>query len=348
MCPRAYWWGQIRLAPASIPVEKTGDGMVRHASFLGLREDEPAEDVVAEKTPATTESAPGAPPFGVAITHPDRVIFDGDGRTKADLAAYYAAMAEPMLRWLAARPVSLVRCPQGRARHCFFQKHHSGAFGGKVDHVAIREKDGGTADYLVVNDGEALLTCVQMNSIEFHGWGAPAADVEHPDRLVFDLDPEEGLDFAEVRHGALQLRDLLGEMGLATFPMATGGKGVHVIASLDGSADWGAVKDFAARFARAVAEAHPTRFTANMRKAERKGRIFLDWLRNERGATAVMPYSARAREVSSVAAPIGWDELADLKDARPFHIDDAAELVARARSRELRDWCRKPQRLPGI
>lgn len=345
---RGVRWVTPRLVAEVAFAEMTGDGMVRHASFLGLREDKPAEDVVVEKAPATRESAPDVPPFGVAITHPDRVIFDCDGRTKGDLAAYYAVMAGPMLRWLAGRPVSLVRCPQGRARHCFFQKHDSGAFGGKVDHVAIREKDGGTADYLVVNDGEALLTCVQMNSIEFHGWGAPAANVEHPDRLVFDLDPEEGLDFAEVRHGALQLRDLLGEMGLATFPMATGGKGVHVIASLDGSADWGAVKDFASRFARAVAEAHPKRFTANMRKAERKGRIFLDWLRNERGATAVMPYSARAREVSAVAAPITWDELAELKDARPFHIDDAAELVARARGKELRDWCRIAQPLPRI
>ena len=154
-----------------------------------------------------------------------------------------------------------------------------GNFGGKVGHVAIREKKGGTEDYLAVNDGIGLLTCVQMGTIEFHGWGAPAHDVEHPDRMVFDLDPEEGLDFAEVRRAAQQLRDLLGEMGLASFPMASGGKGVHVVVPLDGKADWPKVKDFASRFSRAVAEAHPKRFTANMRKTERKNRIFLDWLR---------------------------------------------------------------------
>lgn len=343
---RGVIWVRPQLVAEVAFAEMTGDGMVRHASFLGLREDKPAEDVVVEIARTEGQQEQSNQPFGVAISHADRVIFDADGQTKGDLAAYYETIAPIMLHWLAGRPASLVRCPQGRARHCFFQKHDSGAFGGKVDHVAIREKDGGTADYLVVNDGEALLTCVQMNSIEFHGWGAPASNIEHPDRLVFDLDPEEGLDFAEVRRGAMQIRDLLAEMGLATFPMATGGKGIHVIASLDGSAGWERVKDFASRFARAVAEAHPKRFTANMRKAERKDRIFIDWLRNERGATAVMPYSARAREISSVAAPISWDELTELRDARPYRIADAAQLVARSHSSELTDWCRVPQPLP--
>jgi bifunctional non-homologous end joining protein LigD len=343
---RGVVWVTPRLVAEVAFAEMTADAMVRHASFIGLREDKPPEDVVPEVAAKVANSH--SAPFGVVISHPDRVIFSADGRTKGDLAAYYAAMADPMLRWLGDRPVSLVRCPQGRGRQCFFQKHDSGAFGDTVDHVAIREKDGGTADYLVINTGEALLTCVQMGTIEFHGWGAPARDVEHPDRLVFDLDPEEGLDFGEVRSGALQIRDLLGEMGLATFPMATGGKGIHIIAPLDGSADWPQVKDFASRFARAMAEAHPKRFTANMRKAERKGRIFIDWLRNERGATAVMPYSVRSREVAAVASPINWSELAALKDARPYTIDDADRLLARVAGRELKGWCEATQALPPL
>jgi bifunctional non-homologous end joining protein LigD len=166
--------------------------------------------------------------------------------------------------------------------------------------------------------------------------------------MVFDLDPEEGLDFAEVRHAAEQLRDLLGEMGLASVPMASGGKGVHVVVPLDGKADWPAVKDFASRFSRAVADAHPKRFTANMRKAERRNRIFLDWLRNERGATAVLPYSARARDAAWVAVPLTWDELAALKDAHPFSIADADTLLKRATGRDLKGWGEASQTLPDF
>jgi bifunctional non-homologous end joining protein LigD len=345
---RGAHWVTPRLVAEVAFAEFTAEGVLRHASFLGLREDKAAGEVVVERAAKTPRKASDAKPFGVAITHPERIVFPASGETKGDLAAYYAALAEPMLRWLVDRPVSLVRCPQGRGRHCFFQKHDGGNFGGKVGSVAIRDKSGEQEDYLVVGDGTGLLTCVQMGTIEFHGWGSPASDVEHPDRLVFDLDPEEGLDFDQVRRGAMQLRDLLGEMGLQSVPLASGGKGVHVVVPLDGSADWPAVKDFANRFSRAVAQAHPSHFTANMRKSERKDRIFLDWLRNERGATAVLPYSVRARETATVAAPITWDELAELKDARPYSIADAEVLLERATSKALRGWGEAKQALPNF
>jgi bifunctional non-homologous end joining protein LigD len=347
---RGVRWVTPKLVAEVAFAEFTAENVVRHASFLGLREDKAAEEVIAEKPADGASAGPGDEdePFGIAITHPDRVVFSGDGITKGALATYYARLADPLLRWLADRPVSLVRCPQGRGRHCFFQKHDGGSFGDRLDHVRIREKSGKSEDYLVVNTPEALLTCVQMGTIELHGWGAPARDVEHPDRMVFDLDPEEGLDFAEVRRAALQLRDLLGEMGLVSFAMASGGKGVHVVVPLDGKADWPAVKDFASRFSRAVAEAHPKRFTANMRKAERKNRIFLDWLRNERGATAVLPYSVRARETAAVAAPISWDELEKLKDAHPFTVADAETLLERSRGKALKGWGEAEQSLPDL
>jgi bifunctional non-homologous end joining protein LigD len=347
---RGVKWVAPKLVAEVAFAEFTGDNVLRHASFLGLREDKPAEEVVAERAADVPSEKPAddAKPFGIAITHPERVIFPGDGTTKGALAAYYAKLAEPMLRWLSDRPVSLVRCPSGRGKACFFQKHDAGSFGDKVGRVPIREKDGHMEDYLVVDQGSAILACVQMGTIEFHGWGAPAHDVEHPDRLVFDLDPDEGLGFEDVRNGAMQLRDLLGEMGLVSFALASGGKGVHVVVPLDGSADWPRVKDFASRFSRAVAEAHPKRFTANMRKTERKGRIFLDWLRNERGATAVLPYSARARETAAVAAPISWDELAKLKDAKPYSVADADELLRRADSRDLNGWGEADQALPDL
>uniref|UniRef100_UPI00286E03F1 non-homologous end-joining DNA ligase n=1 Tax=Sphingomonas sp. TaxID=28214 RepID=UPI00286E03F1 len=216
----------------------------------------------------------------------------------------------------------------------------------QVKHVPIKEKDGHLEDYLWFEDVRGLLQCVQMGTIEFHGWGSRSDRVEHPDRLVFDLDPDVGLDFAAVRDAARRIRDLMADMGLVSFPLLTGGKGIHVVVPLDASADWPRVKSFAERFSRAVAEAEPETFTANIRKAQRKGRIFLDWLRNQRGATAVLPYSARAREGAPVAAPVSWDELDDFAGGNAFSIRDTDQLIARASSKALAGWGIAKQALP--
>jgi bifunctional non-homologous end joining protein LigD len=367
--PRAAVRGAHWIAPELVAeiafTEWTDDGVLRHPSFIGLREDKSEAEVVREtpvpapdaqpaeprrrstatKTKATASAPAGS---GVHISNPDRVIYPESGITKGQLAAYYEAMAGPVLGWVADRPVSLVRCPQGRAKHCFFQKHDAGSFGDAVKHVPIREKDGHDEPYLYVDDARGLLTCVQMGAIEFHGWGSRVADVERPDRLVFDLDPDEGLGFEAVKKAAFQLRDVLGEIGLATWPMLSGGKGVHVVAPLDAGRDWVAVKDFAHRFSLAISEAHPERFTANMKKVQRKGRIFLDWLRNQRGATAVLPYTARARPNAPVAAPVTWDELETIDKAGHFTILDTDELLARARSRTMQNWGRAAQTLPDL
>jgi bifunctional non-homologous end joining protein LigD len=333
--------GEIAYAETTAPLGQ--GGVLRHSSFIGLREDKPAKDV----RPEAAQSAE-ADPFGITISNPDRVIFPESGITKGELAAYYAAMAEPILRFAGGRPVSLVRCPQGRARHCFFQKHDSGSFGERVHHVPIVEKDGDTADYLYVEDGAGLIACVQMGAIEFHGWGSLADDIEHPDRMVFDLDPDEGLAFEDVRKAALVVKQELAAMGLQSDPMLSGGKGIHVIVQLDRSADWDAIKDFASRFARALAEARPEMFTANMKKVERKGRIFLDWLRNQRGATAIMPWAVRARERAPVATPVTWEELDRIDKASAFTIVDLGALRERAASRTIAKWCAKPQTLPPL
>jgi bifunctional non-homologous end joining protein LigD len=170
--------------------------------------------------------------------------------------------------------------------------------------------------------------------------------VEYPDRLVFDLDPDVGLDFERVKEAAVRLKALLDDLGLKTFPLLSGGKGLHVVAPLDASKDWPTVKSFAERFTRAIAEAEPKMFTANIRKEQRKGRIFLDWLRNQRGATAVMPYSARAREGAPVAAPIAWEELEKYDSGHHFGIRDADELLKRAGSKMLAGWGKVRQALP--
>jgi len=341
---RGAHWVKPELVAEIAFAEFTADGVIRHASFLGLRGDKKADEVVEEKP----QPLPAPADDGINISNPDRVIFPESDVTKGELADYYRALGAPMAEWNAFRPVSLVRCPQGRAKKCFFQKHDSGTFGPHVLHVPIREKDGHLEDYLYVDGPAGVVACVQMGTIEFHGWGSKIADVEKPDRIVFDLDPDVGLDFEEVKKAARDLKRHLADMGLTTFPMLTGGKGVHVVVPLTPKAEWPAVKDFAQRFALALAEAEPDRFTAALAKAKRTGRIFIDYLRNQRGATAVMPYSARAREGAPVAAPIGWEELDEMKSGARFTVRDAELLLDRASSRTLQGWGEASQMLPEV
>jgi bifunctional non-homologous end joining protein LigD len=215
-----------------------------------------------------------------------------------------------------------------------------------VKHIPIEESDGAVEDYLYFDDIRGLLASVQMGTIEFHGWGSKVDKVEYPDRLVFDLDPDVGLDFNKVKAAAVRLKALLEDLGLKSFPLLSGGKGVHVVVPLDRSKDWPTVKSFAERFSRAISEAEPQTFTANIRKVQRKDRIFLDWLRNQRGATAVMPYSARAREGAPVSAPVAWEELDRYDSGHHFSIQDADELLDRASSKMLAGWGEAKQALP--
>jgi len=340
---RGAQWIRPELVAEIAFSEMTAEGRVRHGSFVGLRSDKEAKAVKPEKP----ERAPQAA-TSVRITNPDRIIFPESGQTKGELAAYYEAIAPLMLTFAANRPVSLVRCPQGRAKKCFFQKHDSGSFGAHVFHVPIIEKDGGAEDYLYIKDAEGLLACVQMGTIEFHGWGARADDVEHPDRMVFDLDPDEGLDFDDVKRAARDIRRRLSDIGLVSFAMLSGGKGIHVVVPLTPGHDWEAHKGFSRRFAEALAMMEPDRFVATMSKAKRKGKIFIDYLRNQRGSTAIMPYSARARPGAPVAVPVSWDELDEIRDAHPYEIGDAGRLIARACDKTLHGWGFAAQSLPDL
>lgn len=344
---RGAHWLKPKLVAEIAYTEMTNEGTLRHPSYLGLREDKKPEAVVLEtEAPVAEIAAPAT--SSVKISNRDRVIDPDSGITKGQLADHYATVAPIMLPWMGSRPMSLVRCPQGRAKKCFFQKHDAGTFGDTVKHVGIMEKDGHEEPYLYIDTADGLLTCVQMGSIEFHGWGARIEDVEKADRLVCDLDPDEGLDFEAVRKAAFHFRDILQQIGLETFPMVTGGKGVHVIAPLVPKAEWPQVKDFAHRLAQAVAQSDPANFTAALPKAQRKGRIFVDYLRNQRGATAVMPYSVRARSGAPVAAPITWKEMETIDTPAHWHVGDAAELVKRATSKALSGWGRADQVLPDL
>lgn len=337
-------WVEPELVGEIAFTEMTPDGILRHPSFIGLREDKAAREVHIEapakpprKRPASGRSKSKAVTFtdamgiaaaerlGVRLTSPDRVVYPGQGVTKARLVAYYEAVAPRMLPHIVNRPLSLVRCPQGRAKACFFQKHASGGFPEQFKDVAIKEKDGEVEDYMYVEDLDGILAGVQMNTLEFHIWGSHVDDVEKPDRIIFDIDPDEGLDFKAVRRAALDIRERLDGWGLEAFPMVTGGKGIHVIAPLQPATEWPEVKLFCRTFAEKLAADEPDRFTTNVRKASRKGRIFVDYLRNERGSTAIAPFSTRSREGAPCAVPIGWDEVDALDRANGLSLEAAAE-----------------------
>lgn len=345
---RGAHWVKPQLVCEVAFTEFTSEGVVRHPSFLGLRADKKAREVVRELPQRVERAVPAEPADDVKISNPERVLWPEAGITKAELVAYYRTVGPLMAEWSADRPLSLVRCPQGRAKKCFFQKHNTGSFGPHVHQIEIEEKKGDFEDYVYVEDPAGLIACVQMGTIEFHGWGAPTRDIEKPDRLVFDIDPDEGLGFEMVKRAAKDLHKYLADMGLQSFPLLTGGKGLHVVVPLTPRAEWPAVKDFAQRFAVALATAEPERFTANLAKAARKGRIFMDYLRNQRGATAIMPYSARAREGAPVSAPITWDELDETQSGARFTVRDAQFLLDRASSRALQGWGEADQPLPDL
>ncbi|MBA4208482.1 MAG: DNA ligase D [Parvibaculum sp.] len=304
--------------------EFTRDGVLRQARYLGLREDKPAKDVAAEK-PARKESKTmtDAPVIqGIPISNTGRVLFPEQGVTKLELAQYLDNAAALMLPHIEKRLISLVRCPQGRQTKCFFQRHAGAGLTEGFKTLPVKgskERE----DYLYLDGRKGLIAAAQMGVLELHLWGSRIDDIERPDRLVFDLDPAPDLPFEAVVEASFQIRDLLRELGLQTFPMLTGGKGVHVIAPLTRRHEWPVVKAFARGVAEFAAQTMPDRYVAVATKAKRKGRIFIDYLRNDRSATAIAPYSPRARKGGPVAWPVSWKELQSAESAAAMTIATA-------------------------
>ena len=305
--------------------ELTGDELIRHGSYQGLRRDKEAKDVTLE-TPKETGGG-AVEVAGVRISNPDREVFPEAGRTKADLARYVERAGDRLTEIAGRRPLSLVRCPEGIGGQCFFQKHGGIGFPSALSRIEIEESDGGTGAYLYATRTESFVAAVQMGVIEFHIQGARVDRLDRPDRLVFDLDPDEKLGWSDVLSAARDCRDRLGDLGLASTPLVTGGKGVHVCVPLRRTRSWESVKLFAKTFAHVMAEAEPDRFTATMSKARRTGRVFIDWLRNDRSATAIAPWSARARAGAPVAVPVTWDDLDRLEAASAFRLGSVEERL---------------------
>jgi bifunctional non-homologous end joining protein LigD len=305
----------------------SGDGHLRHASFRGLREDKPAGEIVRETPRRAPKTAERPPRRRVALTHPDRIYWPDAGVTKAGLADYYAEV----WRWagpgLVGRPLALLRCPDGIDGPKFFQKHAWRGINPKIRQVQDPAEPDGEA-YLAIDDLDGMIALVQSAALEVHPWGATLRDWERPDRIVMDLDPGDGVAWAEMIAAAEEVRQRLGDAGLAAFVKTSGGKGLHVVAPLKPTATWLDAKGFAKAMADAMATDAPDRFVATVTMAKRKGRIFVDYLRNQRGATAVAAYSSRARSGAPVSMPVGWDELAQVLSAAHFTVENAPSRLA--------------------
>ncbi len=348
--PRSHWAKPELVAELRF-TEWTPDGRLRHPTFLGLREDKRAEEVIIDGVPpsATPALATANAPVevgGVRITHAAKLLDPDSRTTKLDLARYYEAIAAHMLPELVGRPLTLLRCPDGRTGHCFFQKHATNAASAALTRLRVAE-NGKTATYLAVEDRAGLLSLAQMGVLEIHAWGATKNQLDQPDRLVFDLDPGEGLPWRRIVEAAVRVRDLLAEIGLSSFAKATGGKGLHVVVPIVPRYGWDEIKAFTRAIAEEMARREPAGYTASLAKRARRDRIFIDYLRNQRGATAVAAYSVRARPGVPVAVPLSWKEVEHGIRSDAFTLASLPPRLAKLPADPWHDLARLRQTLPA-
>jgi bifunctional non-homologous end joining protein LigD len=348
----------------------TGGGLVRHGAFKGLREDKPAKQIVREK-PIYAVASPkvglsgkkGTPPSpkppakikgknslkastdsNVTLTHGDRVYWEEDKITKQQLAAYYDQAWEWMSPYLLNRPLSLVRCPEGAGTECFFQKH--AAMGLKNSHLTIRPDEKGR-EVLAIHNKDGLFSLVQAGVLELHLWGTTIDKLDSCNLIVMDLDPGPDVTWQQIRDAAIEVRERLSQVGLTSFLKTSGGKGLHVTFSIK-PVSWDTAKSFAQTLARAMAADRPDLYTAVMTKSLRAGRIFVDYLRNGRGATAIAPYSTRARPGAPIATPLAWDELSRLKSGNQYTLLNIPRRLKKLRSDPWQDLSKLKQSLPSF
>jgi bifunctional non-homologous end joining protein LigD len=315
--------------------------LLRQPSLKTMRTDKTAADLTdsdrasaarpAKRSPRDKSHKPSVGTADIEISHPDRVVYPDDGITKQEVADYYASVMTWFLPGVVGRPTSVIRCPEGTAKACFFQKHmiqglkHVGA-------AKLKEESGAQATYIYPIDASSVIELVQFGALEFHPWGATIEQPDKADRVVFDLDPGEDVAWDRVVAAARLVRRLLSQLGLESFLRTTGGKGLHVVVPLNPGCPWPQVKGFAQGFASTLAQAHPLEFIATASKARRNGLIYVDYLRNSRGATSVASYSLRARPGAPVAMPLRWSELGKLKSGHDFDIHSTPKRLARLRA----------------
>ncbi|HEV7336481.1 MAG TPA: DNA ligase D [Bosea sp. (in: a-proteobacteria)] len=313
---RGIVWAKPELVAEIAFGSWTASKTLRHSAFLGLREDKPADEVIEEKPTKAAASrarsaAKPAPPRAsrrettVTLSNPDKPLWPDIGFTKQNLLDYYASVWERMAPFVVERPLSLLRAPDGVGGQVFFQKHAGAGLHKSV--ARMKDKDG--EELLFIRDFDGLAALVQLGTVEIHLWGAKVDAVETPDQVIFDLDPDKGVPIERVREAALTVRNRLDELGFESFLKTSGGKGFHVVMPLKPKSGWDEIKTFARDFAKAMEQAEPKLYTATLSKQARRGRIFVDYLRNGRGATAIAPFSTRARPGAAVAMPVAWEML---------------------------------------
>ena len=370
---RGLHWVKPTLVAEVAFAEWTNEDQLRQASFQGLREDKdprkviherPAPEVSPEMTDKPSrsrswrrkEKSKGRPSSrsdsqesanvvsGVTLSHPDRVLFPEQSVTKLALARYYESISEWIIPHVEDRPLTLVRCPEGYNKECFYQKHANDRIPEAVGRVDIPEDDG-TASYMVADSPAALVGLVQMGVLELHTWGSKRDKLERPDRMILDLDPDPAVEWSAVIEGAQLLRTLLNELNLASFVKTTGGKGLHIVVPLQRVHTWDEVKTFSKALADHLVHTIPERFLANMSKHKRKGKIYIDYLRNARGATAVAAYSTRARQGAPISVPLAWEELSvDLRSDH-FTMTNLPERLGDLRKDPWKNYFTAKQRI---
>jgi bifunctional non-homologous end joining protein LigD len=344
---RGAHWVKPELVAEVAFTEWTRDGLLRHPAFLSLREDKPAAQIVRETSralrparahPIAGGSAAPVEVAGVRLTHPDRVLYRDQAITKLGLARYYEAVADWIVPHVSDRPLSLVRCPEGDRGACFYQKHAAPGVPKQVKRVRIRESGGGTASYLYVDDLPGVVALAQIGVLEIHPWGTRVGRLERPDRLVLDLDPAPGLPWPRVVEAAEEARTLLRDLGLVSFVKTTGGKGLHVVVPLRPETGWDALRSLGEGIGAEMARRAPERYTINPLKTARRGRIFIDYLRNIRGATAVAAYSPRAKPGAPISTPLTWAELSAGPDPAAFTVATVPTRLATLRKDPWADF----------
>ncbi len=317
--------GSTKIGSTKAGAKKIGVAKKRPPGRIAILKPARVPIKVARRMPATNV-------FGaVTLTHPERAVFPADRITKLDVAEYYRLVMPQLLAGIKGRPLSVIRCPGGISGECFFQKHLTSGLK-QVSTVPLKEESGSTGDYVYVDDADGVFELVQFNALEFHPWGATVSDPDHAQYLVFDLDPAPEIAWPRVAAAAIDVRDLLARAGLKSFVRTTGGKGLHVVVPLRPAAEWSKAKKFAHALAESFASVRPREFLAVASKQRRDGRIFIDYLRNTRGATSVASYSLRARAGAPVAVPLRWAELKTLTGGDAFNIRNVPSRLKRMRA----------------
>ena len=332
-----------------------GQGLLRQSAFKALRDDKSPDDLLERATMKTTKRMPAQPNLksaadsevGMAITHPERLVFADLGVSKAAVAAYYHSVAKWLLPEIVERPLSVVRCPDGVDAQCFFQKHVGRGWGSNVRGIDVKDKTS-REKYLFISDERGLRDLVQMNVLEFHPWGSRNANLDRADRIVFDLDPHASVKWPRVVAAARRLRNHLQSAGLNSYVRTSGGKGLHVVVPLNPAESWDDVKPFAHAVANALATLYPKDFVDVAGEKNRTGKIFIDWLRNGRGSTSVASYSLRARANAGVAMPIAWEALARVRSGDEFTIENAVKRLKRRSVDPWVDIASIKQSLPAV